>query len=340
MAPISLTPEVHQKPLVSVVVPMYNVEALLPRCLDSLTTQTHRNLQLILVDDGSPDGSGRIADDYAARDDRIVVIHQKNQGVGPARNAGIERATGEFLAFVDPDDYVTPDYVARMLDRCLLDDADVCVCNFTFEFSSGLKVPFPLMTLRRSLTGEQAGRDSLDLLTIPVFVWNKLYRRRLFTETGIRFPGMYYEDIAIMTQVLSQADRVSVTHKSLYFYCLREGSITGTFTTKNLHDYLRAVEIIRDFIYDSGRWQEWGRPYLGFLLHTWFMVQAELLAQPDLGFSERLAVMHETDRAFEALRPPPDRPRRPRPETPVVPADDDDEAPAPLVPGVAKSSAP
>lgn len=307
----------------SVVVPIYKVEQWLRRCVDSLLNQTYPNVELILVNDGSPDGCPAIVDEYAAAHSNVVAIHQVNKGLGPARNAGIAAATGEFLSFVDSDDYVKPKFIERMVKRCLEVNADVCVCNFTFRFANGAKLAFPLMTWRRELTGDKAGQMALDLLTIPTFAWNKLYRRHLFTENEIEFPAIYYEDVATITQVLAHANRVAVTHKTLYYYCLRDSSITGKFTEKNLRDYLRAAGMIRDFIYDSGRWEEWSLAYLNFLLRAWFQIEASLLSQPGLGFDDRVHLMRTANRAFENLQVRPNRPRRLHPETPVIPDPDD-----------------
>lgn len=117
----------EQTTKVSVVVPIYNVERFLPQCLDSIVSQSHKDLDIILVNDGPTDSSARIADDYAARDGRIRVIHKKNEGVSTARNAGIEAAKGEYVCFVDGDDYVMPDYVEYMLGMAVKNNASVAL---------------------------------------------------------------------------------------------------------------------------------------------------------------------------------------------------------------------
>lgn len=293
-----------QPPLVSLIVPVYKVAEYLPRCLDSLLGQLHRPLELIVVDDGSPDECPEIIDDYAARYDIIRPIHQANGGVGAARNAGLAVAQGEFVGFVDADDFVEPDYVSRLLRKITKHGADVAICNFSFDFPNGARVPFPLLTPRRNLSGERAAKYTMDLLTIPTFAWNKLYRRSLWD--GIEFPSIYYEDVAMSARVLERADGVAVTHRALYHYCLRGSGITGHFTQKNVRDYLRAAELIRDFLWEQGLWTTWSRPYRRFLRHVQAQLIISLSIQPRLPLAERRAGLALLRQRIVSLRLPPD----------------------------------
>ena len=127
-------------PLISVIIPVYNVEKYLRRCLDSVIAQTYQNLEIICVDDGSIDDSGKICDQYAVRDARIKVIHQENQGLSAARNRGLDAAEGEYIAFVDSDDYILEDMYKKMLDKLLDYSVDLCVCQWQYEFSDGRQV--------------------------------------------------------------------------------------------------------------------------------------------------------------------------------------------------------
>jgi len=294
-----------QPPLVSIIVPVYRVAEYLPRCLDSLLAQLHRPLELIVVDDGSPDECPAIIDEYAARYDIIRPIHQANAGVGAARNAGLAAARGEYVGFVDSDDFVEPDYVSRLLRKMLKHGADIAICNFSFDLPNGARVPFPLLTPRRNLSGERAAQYSMDLLTIPTFAWNKLYRRSLWD--GIEFPSIYYEDVAMAARVLERADGVAVTHRALYHYCLRGTGITGHFTQKNVRDYLRAAELIRDFLWEQGLWETWARPYRRFLRHVQAQLIISLGLQPRLPLSERRAGLRLLRERIVELRLPPDQ---------------------------------
>lgn len=127
-------------PLISVIIPVYNVEKYLHRCLDSVIEQTYKNLEVILIDDGSTDHSGEICDDYAAKDVRIHVIHQENQGVSAARNKGLDTAKGEYIAFVDSDDYILPEMYAKMLECIIENNVDFCVCQWQYEYADGRQV--------------------------------------------------------------------------------------------------------------------------------------------------------------------------------------------------------
>lgn len=292
------------------IVPIYRVEEYLPRCLDSIAGQSYRNLEIILVNDGSDDGCGDIMTAYAARDRRIRLVFQQNQGLGAARNRGLSIATGEYVVMVDSDDYVAPDYVSRMMRLARAKGADVVICNFFVVMPSGVRLPFPLMTARRNLTGDQAGQRALDLLSIPTFAWNKLYRRDLFSGPGITFPSIYYEDVATIAQVLARAERVAITHKPLYHYCLRRTGIVGNFHGRNVRDYLHAVNIIRHFIWDEHLWQEWRRPYRGFLRRVQTHLVLSIQSRNDLPLRDRLSASRKVVREIRRLSRTPATPGR------------------------------
>ncbi len=262
-------------PLVSVVVPIYKVERYLERCLDSIVGQHYHPLEVILVNDGSPDGCGAIIRRYEKQWPFIRSIWQENQGLGAARNAGIAGARGKYLALIDSDDYIEPDFISSLVEIAENEKADVAVCNFFLDFSNGIEIPFRLMTLETNMSGDEAAQVSLKLLKIPIFAWNKLYRRELFTETGIAYPSIYYEDIATTSRVLIKARRVAITHKPYYHYCLRKSGITGNFGVKNIVDFLKAVDIIRQFIWKENLWEAWDKPYRNFLR----TVEAQLLLE-------------------------------------------------------------
>lgn len=253
------------EPLVSIVVPIYKVEKYLERCLDSIIAQNYRPIELILVNDGSPDRCGEIIKRYEAKWPFIKSIWQENQGLSAARNAGIARATGKYLSMIDSDDYVEPDFISSLVRIAEEGNAEVVICNFFLDFPGGFKVPFPLMTLQKKMSGNKAAQMSLKLVNLPVFAWNKLYRRELFTKHSISFPSIYYEDIATASRVLIRAQSVAITRKEYYHYCLRSTGITGNFGIKNIVDYLKAVDIIRHFIWEEQLWDAWDKPYHNFL---------------------------------------------------------------------------
>ena len=254
-----------EKPLVSIVVPVYKVEQYLERCVDSLVAQDYRPIEVILVNDGSPDGCGEIIKRYEEKYPFVQSIWQKNSGVGVARNTGIARASGKYIALIDSDDYIEQDAISCLVDIAEKQRADIIVFNFYFEFPSGKKIPFGLMTRQKNMSGDEAARESLKLLKLPTFCWNKFYKRSLFTDHNILFPSIYYEDLATVSRVLIKAKNVVLVNKPYYHYCLRKSGITGNFGLKNIMDYLSAVDIIRQFIYTENLWESWEKAYRDFL---------------------------------------------------------------------------
>lgn len=212
-------------PLISVVVPVYNVEKYVAKCLKSIIGQSYKNLEILVVDDGSTDGSGKVCDEFAKSDLRVRVIHQKNRGLSAARNVGIERARGEFLCFVDSDDYMKEDFVKKLYEAVLRWGADVAVCGYEEKNgSSGVDV----LPKEEVLSGEEATiRLLVQQENIDVIAWNKIYRRELFIKSGVRFPeGMKYEDSLTTYKLLSLSQRVAYIPEALYVYLRRDDSIT------------------------------------------------------------------------------------------------------------------
>lgn len=216
-------------PVISIIVPVYKVEAYLKACVDSLLCQTFSDIEILLVDDGSPDHCGSICDEYAEKDARVRVIHQKNGGLSRARNAGIERAQGEYLCFVDSDDYVAPEYCESLYALLRDNDCDLSVCGVC-RFEDGTTPSWD------SEDGQSIRVDRVDFLRMQLEkksefgVWNKLYRRELFSR--IRFAeGRIHEDV-IWSGDLARNLRGSVvcTSKALYYYRQRSGSIVHAGT--------------------------------------------------------------------------------------------------------------
>lgn len=230
-------------PVISVIVPIYNVEQWLPACVDSLLAQDFTDFELILVDDGSPDGCPALCDAYADRDDRVRVIHQKNGGLSAARNTGIEAACGEYLAFVDSDDFVSPQYLSKMLAAARTQSADLVVCGVEDVAESGQNTEEPSHSLC-SEAGCFAGRALFSKFFGPnatyyTVAWNKLYRAELWNE--LRYPeGLLHEDDAVAHRVYAACERVICLEDPLYFYRLRTGSICRTGVLPGTFDGITA----------------------------------------------------------------------------------------------------
>jgi glycosyltransferase involved in cell wall biosynthesis len=214
------------KELISVIVPVYKVGAYLNKCVDSVLGQSYGNFELILIDDGSPDRCGEICDEYAARDSRVRVIHKENGGLSAARNSGIEIARGDYLTFLDSDDWIHGLYLERLRDLLFTASADIAAGNFICTAGEdrevGLTNPkvevFSNLEALEQLTGR--------LYVQMVIACAKLYKRDLFT--GIRFPpGKFHEDEFTTHKLLYKAAKIVVTSEQLLYYRQREDSIMG-----------------------------------------------------------------------------------------------------------------
>lgn len=207
--------------LVSIIVPVYNVESFLNECIDSILNQTYRNIEVILVNDGSKDHSGRICDGYAKKDHRIVVIHKENGGLSDARNVGLDKATGDWILFVDSDDYIDCDMVGSMLKIAVLTDSDMIIC--------GINILDPLGTKKHQFfESEVVSCDKRKLMDAKngfwSTSWNRLCKAKLYD--GIRFPvGKIHEDEAITYRLIDRCNKINGTSNCYYYYRIRSGSI-------------------------------------------------------------------------------------------------------------------
>jgi len=227
--------------LISIVIPVYNVEKYILACLESLIHQSYTKIEIILVDDGSNDASPSICDEYALRDSRIKVLHQTNQGLSAARNIGIEYCKGEYIAFVDSDDIVHRDYILHLYNT--IGEADIAVCRLK-KFTDGEKIQLAnsVSCTSRTFNGKEANNNLFhhDLGIHMAVVTNKLFNRTLWEN--FRFPlGVLHEDIAIIYKILDRVALIQFLDCQLYFYRQRQNSITMLRTFKSLVDEYQAL---------------------------------------------------------------------------------------------------
>ena len=222
--------EQKKSPEISIIVPVYKVEKYLNECIDSILAQTFTDFELILVDDGSPDSCPALCDAAAAKDSRIRVIHQKNRGLSGARNAGLDAAEGEWIAFVDSDDTIMPDFCAKLYHAAQEAGAQMAVCNYRQVDEALTPIREQYLHVRREvLTPEQALEHS-TLLPYMV-VWNKLYHRSIFAQ--LRFAeGKLNEDTLLIAYAYEKADRIANIPDALYLYRKVAVSIVKKFGTK------------------------------------------------------------------------------------------------------------
>ncbi len=241
------------KDLVSVIIPVYNVEKYLDDCLKSILNQKYDNLEIIIVDDGSTDKSGDIAKRYASSNKSIKIVHQKNGGLSSARNTGIKHAHGEWVVFVDSDDYVDEHYVARLIEKANKSQADVVTCSFTpFSDDGSLLKKIPVWP-EKIMSGYEA-IDDMTAHRQPAYICLSIFRLALFKENNIVFPeGQEYEDIITRIKLLYFAKKVAFLNDRLYYYRIRKDSITGkSFSEKRYADIIKSLNDVKTFLDTNG----------------------------------------------------------------------------------------
>lgn len=238
----------NQDILISVIVPVYNVEAYLPRCVDSILAQTYSNLEIILVDDGTKDASDIICDEYAKKDARVKVIHKENGGLSSARNAGIDIAKGEYLAFVDSDDWIEPEAYETMLALALESGVKlVCAGRYDVSSGSGEKKKGLCPPKQEVIPGEELVRRIFLWDNIDSAAWDKLYHCSLFRE--IRYPvGKIVEDVPVTYLIALDAGKACMCSKPVYNYFHRPGSITTAAVSAKTFHFSQHTEKIYPYI--------------------------------------------------------------------------------------------
>lgn len=232
--------------MISVIVPVCNVEPYLRKCLDSVVGQTYRDLEILIIDDGSTDKSGRICDEYAERDERVKVFHTENRGLSAARNLGLDNATGDWIGFVDSDDWIEPDMYEALLRKAEETEADVVECGCYTDYTTKT-IEHP--AILKTVTDKEAV-EALIRNEIRTQVWNKIWKRHLFNE--IRFPeGRSFEDVAT-TYKLIRGATVTGIPETYYHWIQRESSISQSHDRQNLVDYWSAhkkrYEDLKDYV--------------------------------------------------------------------------------------------
>lgn len=240
--------EIDNEPLISIIVPVYNVQKFLPECLNSIISQTYTNLEIIIVDDGSSDESGRICDIYSQKDKRVKVIHKKNGGLSDARNVGLEYAKGEFIGFVDSDDYIDENMIRELYRLCK--EKRVFIASARWGYIGDKKrfegIPVPNNKVEVLTANEYfksiliSGYENKRFATFAV--WNRLYHKSVLKS--LTFPvGKCYEDIIYSYNAIRRAKKIVYINKDFYNYRIRKGSITNH---RDKND-----KFINDFIYSK-----------------------------------------------------------------------------------------
>ena len=236
--------------LISVIVPIYKVEKYLMQCVESIVKQTHRNLEIILVDDGSPDHCPEMCDRWAAHDSRIKVIHKKNGGLSDARNAGLLVAKGEYVGFVDGDDWIHPDMYRELYFQMMKYDADISACGVEMVWESSEKNKMLTNSGTYILDNKEAMLAIIQESNLKQPVWYKLYRREQIQDIFFAV-GKTHEDVFWSYQAIGKAKRVVVFDDAFYYYRQREESIMGSKYSLKRLDSLEAKQLRQSYIHNN-----------------------------------------------------------------------------------------
>lgn len=241
--------------MISVIVPIYNAEQYLSNCVESICRQTYRDLEIILIDDGSTDHSLDICNALAKKDSRIQVIHKQNSGPSESRNMGLDTARGEYISFVDSDDYAHPQMLETLLKALINTDSDIAMCDFQYADKQHdeiqLKADPQVKIYREDEMFELLWSENVKI----VVQWNKLYKRKIFSD--LRFPvGKINEDTYIAHRQLNHCNQLVYIDQKLYIYVQHSGSIMATMSCKRINDTIEAYEDRIRFFIERGRNKE------------------------------------------------------------------------------------
>lgn len=254
-------------PAISLVMPVYNVEKFLNKALTSVENQTFKDFEMIIVDDGSSDKSCEIAEEFCSKNPNFKLIKQENSGPAAARNTGVSHCKGQYIAFMDSDDYLEKNFLEELYNLAKKTGADIACCNFNMYFpNKNLKVYMPFNSLPGVYTKSKALRKLILDVSVHYFIWNKLYKKELFLERNIKFDNMYFEDISTSPRLFYFAKTVAFTSKALYNYTMRENSILHSINAKKINDYIKALGIIKSFLEENNDYEEYSN-------HVWVYAQ-------------------------------------------------------------------
>lgn len=266
------------KSSISIIVPIYKVENYLDRCVRSLASQTYENIEIILVDDGSPDRCPQRCDDWAEKDSRIIVIHKENGGLSDARNAGINKAKGDYLLFVDSDDYIEPDSCDKFIRIADKTQADIVVGNALQETPQGL------VHLDRTNLEEGRLYSSTDYIKLAIKAqewyapaWFSLYKRTMYKEKHLEYKkGLLHEDMEMLPRVFFAAETVSFLNKEFYHYVIRDDSIMGSANKQKNGKHIMKIYAEWKRMFDDVQDPELKRLLYGFLAKCYLHSVKEL----------------------------------------------------------------
>lgn len=262
---------------ISLIIPVYNVEKYLRRTLESVEHQTFSNFEVVIVNDGSTDGSLQIIHEFVNRNKNFILVDQENRGVGAARNSGIKHCSGMYVAFLDADDFLEPNYLEKLYSVAIKTGSEIVCCNFNFYFeNTGLKISCPINSIPGVYSGERALKKITSCIGTFAFLWNKLFKRSLFINHRIEFHNMYFEDSATSPQLFFYANTVTFIPDVLYNYVMRESSILHTMNAKKINDFMKSFGMIREFYEKKGIYKKYKRRMKGYARLLNFVISYDI----------------------------------------------------------------
>ena len=240
---------------VSIIIPVYNGEKYISECLESIRVQTLESFEVLIIDDGSEDNSGKIAKEFAKKDERFKYTRLDRGGVANARNKGLQLAKGEYIGFVDCDDTVEPEYIETLYKTAKDNDCDISSCNYCIVRTKPFYLKWKVGT-RKLKTGvytkEFYLKHVIEDWDVRCYLWNKLWHRKLFFENNITFPKIYFEDIATVPRLAFHANKVAIADVALYNYFIRANSIMTSVKVEKINDYIMSFAIMKSYIQLNG----------------------------------------------------------------------------------------
>lgn len=259
--------------VVSLIMPVYNVENYIEKCLCSALSQTMTGIEIIVVNDGSTDGSMKVVNSFANKNSNIIIINKENGGLSSARNSGLEIARGKYIAFIDSDDYIDKTMIEKMYTSARDKELDIVACNLTKVDAEGKSLGDEknIVDYNRIYNKDEVTREYLTN-NIPAYAWNKLYSRRLFQEYEITYPvGKLYEDIGTTFELFARADKVGFIDEALYLYVQRDGAITKVPSFKAGRDIISIIDGIKRSLDTSKTYYKYQEVFQSFSLKYLFL---------------------------------------------------------------------
>ena len=256
-----------KNPTISLIIPVYNVEKYLRKALESVQNQTFKDFEAIIINDGSTDNSLNIILEFCEKNKNFVLINQENSGPAVARNTALNVSKGEYIAFMDSDDYIEPNFLECLYEAAKKNEADMVCCNFNVYYpEKDISVYIPIHSLPGVYPKTKALKKLIRDISMHYYVWNKLTKRELFFNHNVKFDDMYFEDISISPKLFYYSKKIVFLSKVLYNYSSRESSILHSINVTKINDFIRSLGVIRNFFEMENAYKEYNN-------HVWVYAQ-------------------------------------------------------------------